>query len=139
MAWPDLPNAAQIWDDAAQTGCQPDCRMCTVYIEICTRAGQPERALAMYRQMAAAQAGSRLAASVHTYTAALRAAAADEACCPQAMSIWEDMLQAGCQPTGLPCQYCFVQCHVQYQQAWLQPAFSKLARVAVCCYRSGSL
>lgn len=81
--------------------------MCTVYIEVCTKAGQPERALAMYRQMACAEAGSRLTPSVHTYTAALRAAAADEAHSPLAVSIWEDMLQAGCQPTGETSVFAF--------------------------------
>ena len=90
---------AQIWEDARAAGCQPDCRMCTVHIEVCTRAGQPDRALEMYHYMQQA-AGDRLRPSVHTYTAALRAAAADEASCPQAMAIWSDMLRAGCQPSG---------------------------------------
>ena len=73
--------------------------MSTVYIEVCTRAGQPDRALDMYHFMQRAS-GDRLRPSVHTYTAALRAAAADEASCPQAMAIWTDMLRAGCQPSG---------------------------------------
>lgn len=89
----------QVWDDAIAAGCEPDCRMCTSLLEVCTRKGDTARALAMYDQMRDAPAGSRLAPSVHAYTAAMRAAA-DGGAWEKALCIWSDMVAAGCQPTG---------------------------------------
>ena len=74
--------------------------MSTVYIEVCTRAGNPQAALKLYKEMATAPPGSKMAPSVHTYTAAMRAAAADGSTWHEALTIWDDMLAAGCTPTG---------------------------------------
>ncbi len=76
--------------------------MCTALIEICTRRGDTERALAMYRDMRGAQAGSALCPTVHTYTAAMRAAAEGGAW-ESALDIWKDMQAAGCRPSGEDC------------------------------------
>lgn len=78
--------------------------MCTTLLEVCTRKGDTQRALAMYDQMRDAPAGSRLAPSVHAYTAAMRAAA-DGGCWEKALCIWSDMIAAGCQPTGEFCTH----------------------------------
>ena len=75
--------------------------MCTVYIEVCTRAGNAAAALDMYKDMASASPSSRLAPSVHTYTAAMRAAAAEGGTWHEALTIWDDMIAANCQPTGM--------------------------------------
>ncbi len=91
----------QVWDDAIASSCKPDCRMCTALIEICTRKGDTERALGMYRDMRASGPGSPLAPTVHTYTAAMRAAAEGGAW-EIALDIWNDMEAAGCRPSGLP-------------------------------------
>ena len=71
-----------------------------MYIEVCTRAGNPQAALKLYKEMAAAPLGSKMAPSVHTYTAAMRAAAADSKTWHEALTIWDDMLAANCTPTG---------------------------------------
>lgn len=73
--------------------------MCTSLLEVCTRSGDTERALTMYDRMRNAHPGSRLAPSVHAYTAAMRAAA-DGGRWEKALCIWSDMIAAGCQPTG---------------------------------------
>lgn len=91
---------SQVWDDAIASGCQPDCRMCTALIEICTRRGDTERALSMYQDMRAAAPGSAMAPTVHTYTAAMRAAAEGGAW-ESALGIWKDMEAAGCRPSGM--------------------------------------
>ncbi len=44
-------RVVQVWDDAMQAGCQIDCRMCTTLVEVCTRKGHTERALATYQMM----------------------------------------------------------------------------------------
>ena len=88
----------QVWDDAIKSGCKPDCRMCTALIEICTRRGDMERALAMYREMRGSRAAA-LSPTVHTYTAAMRAAAEGGAW-ESALAIWQDMQAAGCRPSG---------------------------------------
>ena len=92
-------RALSVWDDAAAAGCEPDGRMCTTLVEVCTRVGDTARALAVYDAMQAAPPGSRLAPSVHAYTAAMRAAAEGGAPA-RALTIWDDMLAAGCRPTG---------------------------------------
>ena len=91
---------AQVWDRAVAAGCEPDSRMCTTLLEVCTRKGDTARALAMYDRMRDAPAGSRLAPSVHAFTSAMRAAA-DGGAWEKALDIWNDMLAAGCQPTGI--------------------------------------
>ena len=80
-------------------GCQPDCRMCTTLIEVCTRKGHSDRALQMYELMRDAPAGSKLAPSVHAFTAAMRAAA-EGGYWERALDIWQDMEKAGCRATG---------------------------------------
>ena len=90
---------AQVWDHAVAAGGEPDSRMCTTLLEVCTRKGDTARALAMYDRMRDAPAGSRLAPSVHAFTSAMRAAA-DGGAWEKALDIWNDMLAAGCQPTG---------------------------------------
>lgn len=92
-------SCCQVWDDAVAAGCEPDCRMCTSLLEVCTRSGDTARALAMYDRMRDAAPGSRLAPSVHAFTAAMRAAA-DGGRWEKALCIWSDMVAAGCQPTG---------------------------------------
>ena len=79
--------------------CQTDCRMSTTLIEVCARKGDTLRALRMYDQMRQAPADSRMAPSVHAYTAAMRAAAEGGAW-EAALSIWDDMKRANCRPTG---------------------------------------
>lgn len=91
---------AQVWDHAVSAGCEPDSRMCTTLLEVCTRKGDTARALAMYDRMRDAPAGSRLAPSVHAFTSAMRAAA-DGGAWEKALDIWNDMVAAGCQPTGM--------------------------------------
>lgn len=86
--------------------------MCTSLLEVCTRKGDTTRALAMYDQMRDAPAGSRLAPSVHAYTAAMRAAA-DGGAWEKALCIWSDMVAAGCQPTG-PLHACNLSCMLYY-------------------------
>ncbi len=89
----------QVWDDALVDGCQPDCRMATTLIEVCTRKGDTSRALATYQLMQEAALGSNMAPSVHAYTAAMRAAAEGGAW-EKALDIWSDMEQRNCKPTG---------------------------------------
>ena len=92
-------RALQVWDDAMAANCQTDCRMSTTLIEVCARKGDTLRALRMYDQMRQAPADSRMAPSVHAYTAAMRAAAEGGAW-EAALSIWDDMKRANCRPTG---------------------------------------
>ena len=73
--------------------------MCTTLLEVCTRKGDTARALAIYSRMRDAPPGSRLAPSVHAFTSAMRAAA-DGGAWERALEIWNDMVAAGCQPTG---------------------------------------
>ena len=91
----------QVWDQAVAAGCEPDSRMCTTLLEVCTRKGDTPRALAMYDRMRDAPTGSRLAPSVPACTAARRGAAEGGAW-ETALDIWNDMLAAGGQPTGTP-------------------------------------
>ena len=90
---------AQVWEDAVAAGCDPDSRMCTTLLEVCTRKGDTKRALGMYERMRDAPAGSRLSPSVHAFVSAMRAAA-DSGAWEKALSIWDDMVAANCQPTG---------------------------------------
>ncbi|GAB4820675.1 hypothetical protein N2152v2_007721 [Parachlorella kessleri] len=95
-----MDRALQVWDDAvANHSCELDCRLCTTLIEVCARKGDTERALRMYAQMRDAPKDSKLAPSVHAYTAAMRAAA-EGGRWEDALHIWEDMEKAGCKPTG---------------------------------------
>lgn len=80
-------------------GCQPDCRMATTLIEVCTRKGDTSKALATYQLMKDAGPGSSMVPSVHAYTAAMRAAAEGGAW-DKALDIWSDMEQRNCKPTG---------------------------------------
>ena len=92
-------GVAQVWDDAITDGCQPDCRMATTLIEVCTRKGDTSKALATYQLMKEAGPGSSMVPSVHAYTAAMRAAAEGGAW-DKALDIWSDMEQRNCKPTG---------------------------------------
>jgi len=76
----------------------PD-KPCKRTTQVCARAGSTERALATYDSMRAAPPGSRMAPSVHAYTAAMRAAA-EGGRWQRALDIWDDMARAGCRPTG---------------------------------------
>lgn len=89
----------QVWADAIADGCEPDCRMATTLIEVCARAGDTQRAIRTYDSMRAAPPGSRMAPSVHAYTAAMRAAA-EGGCWQRALDMWDDMAKAACRPTG---------------------------------------
>lgn len=89
-----------MWEDAEKAGCQPDCRMCTVLIEVCTKKGDTMRALNVYQQMCQAPPNSKLSPSVHAYTAAMRAAA-EGGQWQRALEIWDDMKQANCRPSGV--------------------------------------
>lgn len=83
----------------ADTSCEIDGRLCTTLIEVCARKGDTDRALETYRTLAAAPRDSKLAPSVHAYTAAMRAAA-EGGRWQDALTIWDDMGKAGCKPTG---------------------------------------
>ncbi|PSC71557.1 nadh:ubiquinone oxidoreductase complex i intermediate-associated 30 [Micractinium conductrix] len=94
-----LDRAMQVWDDAVGAKCEIDCRLCTTLVEVCGRRGDTDRALDAYAQMHDAPRDSRMAPSVHAYTAAMRAAA-EGGRWEAALSIWDDMQKAGCKPTG---------------------------------------
>ena len=94
FGWP------QVWDDAMKAGCQVDCRMCTTLIEVCTRKGHTERALSMYGLMRDSEPSSKMAPSVHAYTAAMRAAA-EGGLWQKSLEIWRDMQNANCMPSGM--------------------------------------
>ena len=132
-----------MWEDAKAARCTADCRMCTVYIEVCTRAGSATAALDMYKEMATAPAGSKLAPSVHTYTAAMRAAAAEGGTWHEALTIWDDMLAAGCTPTGallsLYCCCCCCCCRrlsLQFAQQYVQGHCCSKSAHRILQYRS---
>lgn len=90
----------QVWDDAIQAGCQLDCRICTTLIEVCTRKGLTDRALSTYEMMKNAPSHSKMAPTVHAYTAAMRAAA-EGGQWERALNIWSDMEAAQCPPSGM--------------------------------------
>ncbi|GIL54874.1 hypothetical protein Vafri_10569 [Volvox africanus] len=96
-------RALTIWNEAwrrhSSGRLQMDCRLCITYLELCTRLGLTDQALAMYGAMRAAPAGSRMAPTVHAYTAAMRAAT-EGGRWYRALEIWADMRTAGCEPTG---------------------------------------
>ena len=81
--------------------CDIDSRLCTTLIEVCGRRGDTDRALEAYAQMRDAPKESRMAPSVHAYTAAMRAAS-EGGRWEAALAIWEDMQKAACKPTGAP-------------------------------------
>ena len=95
-----LDRALEVWAHAeADHAREIDCRLCTTLIEVCARRGDTDRALETYHRMRAAPSDSKLAPTVHAYTAAMRAAA--EGGRPAAaLAIWDDMQNAGCKPTG---------------------------------------
>lgn len=95
-----LDRALEVWAHAeADHAREIDCRLCTTLIEVCARRGDTDRALDTYHRMRAAPTDSKLAPTVHAYTAAMRAAA--EGGRPAAaLAIWDDMQNAGCKPTG---------------------------------------
>lgn len=99
-------RALGVWDDALAARCDVDCRLCTTLIEVCGRKGDTERALAAYSQMRDAPRDSRMAPSVHAFTAAMRAAS-EGGRWEAALAIWDDMQKAGCKPTGA----CLTQLH----------------------------
>ncbi|KAG2430965.1 hypothetical protein HYH02_013498 [Chlamydomonas schloesseri] len=96
-------RALSIWNEAwrrhSAGRLQLDCRLCITYLELCTRLGLTDQALAMYAAMRAAPAGSRMAPTVHAYTAAMRAAT-EGGRWYRALDIWADMRAARCEPTG---------------------------------------
>eukprot|EP00879_Flechtneria_rotunda_P000900 GHRR01001027.1.p1 GENE.GHRR01001027.1~~GHRR01001027.1.p1 ORF type:complete len:1006 (+),score=494.19 GHRR01001027.1:90-3107(+) len=94
-----LDRALAVWEDAQAAKCQLDCRLCITYIEVCSRKGLADRALSMYAAMRAAPRGSKLAPTVHAYTAAMRAAT-EGGRWQKALEIWSDMTSAGVLPTG---------------------------------------
>eukprot|EP00798_Chlamydomonas_sp_ICE-L_P012469 gene12469-15676_t len=94
-----LPRALQIWEDSVSAGASPDCRLCLTYIEVCTRLGYTERAMAMYTKMRDAGSGSTMTPTVHVYTSIMRAVS-DGGQWLKALDVWNDMLRAGCEPTG---------------------------------------
>lgn len=94
-----MDRALQVWDDAVASKCEIDCRLCTTLVEVCGRKGDTDRALEAYAQMRDAPRDSRMAPSVHAFTAAMRAAA-EGGRWEAALAIWDDMQKAGCKPTG---------------------------------------
>ena len=134
----------QVWDEALKDGCQPDCRMATTLIEVCTRKGDTDRALETYQLMQQAAPGSNMAPSIHAYTAAMRAAAEGGAW-QQALDIWADMEQAKCKPTGeSTCTCCkalvqiFCSIFCSYCAAWcsisnVQHGKLDLTYHTICC------
>ncbi|EFJ51366.1 hypothetical protein VOLCADRAFT_57174 [Volvox carteri f. nagariensis] len=96
-------RAMSIWNEAWRRHTagrlQMDCRLCITYLELCTRLGLTDQALAMYGAMRAAPPGSRMAPTVHAYTAAMRAAT-EGGRWYRALDIWADMRASGCEPTG---------------------------------------
>ena len=98
----DLPFQVflQVWDDAQKAGCQLDCRICTTLIEVCTRLGLTDRALSTYKLMKQSPGHSKMAPTVHAYTAAMRAAA-EGGKWEKALGIWSDMEAARCAPSGI--------------------------------------
>ena len=113
---------AQVWEDAVAADCDPDSRMCTTLLEVCTRKGDTKRALGMYERMRDAPAGSRLSPSVHAFVSAMRAAA-DSGAWEKALSIWDDMVAANCQPTGA--RTCLVELLADFSSCgWLCDACS---------------
>jgi pentatricopeptide repeat protein len=95
-----LDDAMRVWGHAeADHPDEIDCRLCTTLIEVCSRRSDVEQALKIYKRMKDAPKDSKLAPSVHAFTAAMRAAA--EGGKPAAaLSIWDDMQAAGCKATG---------------------------------------
>ncbi len=79
--------------------------MATTLIEVCSRAGDTQRAICTYDAMRAAPPASRMAPSVHAYTAAMRAAA-EGGFWQRALDMWDDMTQASCRPTGELLEQC---------------------------------
>ena len=95
-----LDRAAGVWGDAVAAGAAPgDARLATAYLEVCGRRGDAEAALALYRAMRAAPRASPLTPTVHTYTAAMRAAASGGRW-GEALAVWADLEAAGVRPTG---------------------------------------
>jgi len=93
-------KAYTIWNEAeADPNCEPDCRLATTYIEVAARNGDTDKALKMYYKMRNAHKDSKLAPTVHAFTAAMRAAS-EGGSWEAALSIWDDMQRAGCKPTG---------------------------------------
>ncbi len=121
-----LDRALTVWQDASTSGCATDCRLATTYIEVCAKRGDTQQALLMYSQMRSAAPHSRMAPSVHAYTAAMRAAA-EGGMWMSALEIWADMERAGCKPTGDWHEHVLAVCsssnllnlHVRLFRIWL--------------------
>lgn len=71
---------------------------CWMY-QVCTRLGQTENALQMYQRMREASPNSKMAPTVHAYTAAMRAAT-EGSKWKKALEIWQDMREASVDPSG---------------------------------------
>lgn len=72
---------------------------CSCTDQVCSRLGRVDAALQMYADMRNAAPGSKLAPTVHAYTAAMRAAT-EGGRWTRALDVWADMRQSGCNPTG---------------------------------------
>eukprot|EP01026_Neomeris_dumetosa_P056951 TRINITY_DN52244_c0_g1_i6.p1 TRINITY_DN52244_c0_g1~~TRINITY_DN52244_c0_g1_i6.p1 ORF type:complete len:753 (-),score=124.34 TRINITY_DN52244_c0_g1_i6:1214-3472(-) len=94
-----LERALDVWQDCKAAGCEPDARLCTVYIEVCSRLNRSEDALHMYQLMLDAPKDAAMAPTVHAFTTAMRAAT-EGGRWDKSLEIWKDMEQYGCEPTG---------------------------------------
>ncbi|KAG1667855.1 hypothetical protein FOA52_011043 [Chlamydomonas sp. UWO 241] len=94
-----LERAMGVWDDAQACGIRPDSRLCVIFMEVCARLGQTDRALGMYAAMRAGPPRAPCAPTVHAYTAAMRAASEGRRWA-KALDIWHDMREAACVPTA---------------------------------------
>eukprot|EP01024_Parvocaulis_polyphysoides_P014747 TRINITY_DN1616_c1_g1_i4.p1 TRINITY_DN1616_c1_g1~~TRINITY_DN1616_c1_g1_i4.p1 ORF type:complete len:594 (+),score=78.24 TRINITY_DN1616_c1_g1_i4:695-2476(+) len=94
-----LERALAVWDDCSKAGCEPDARLCTVYIEVCSRLNKTQDALNMYQAMLNAPRDAAMAPTVHAFTTAMRAAT-EGGRWDKSLEIWKDMEQYGCSPTG---------------------------------------
>eukprot|EP01023_Acetabularia_acetabulum_P022449 TRINITY_DN2208_c0_g1_i2.p1 TRINITY_DN2208_c0_g1~~TRINITY_DN2208_c0_g1_i2.p1 ORF type:complete len:722 (-),score=147.86 TRINITY_DN2208_c0_g1_i2:642-2807(-) len=94
-----LDRALSVWDDCVASGCEPDARLCTVYIEVCSRLNRTQDALHMYKTMLDAPKNAAMAPTVHAFTTAMRAAT-EGGRWDKSLEIWHDMEMYGCAATG---------------------------------------
>lgn len=95
-----VDRALAVWADAeADVHCEADCRLATTFIEVAAKNGDTDGALGMYNRMKIVPKDSRLAPTVHAFTAAMRAAS-EGGRWETALTIWDDMQGAGCNATG---------------------------------------
>eukprot|EP01025_Chloroclados_australasicus_P030505 TRINITY_DN305_c4_g1_i2.p1 TRINITY_DN305_c4_g1~~TRINITY_DN305_c4_g1_i2.p1 ORF type:complete len:814 (+),score=67.33 TRINITY_DN305_c4_g1_i2:159-2600(+) len=94
-----LDRALEVWQDSQKVGCEPDARLCTVFIEVCSRLNRTDDALKMYSDMLNAPRDAAMAPTVHAFTTAMRAAT-EGGKWDKSLEIWQDMENYGCAPTG---------------------------------------